>query len=119
MNMLRMLFVTVGFVAASATLPAQIDAYHEVDSATHQQKTVTLGNAGYRPISIAAYRVSRGPSSEWFSVVSGVARSSSLSVEVLALGGPWPRGLELVDDLMAGLRFRDSTDSEQSEPRQP
>tara|TARA_R110002096_G_scaffold13714_4_gene48204 strand:- start:3333 stop:5735 length:2403 start_codon:yes stop_codon:yes gene_type:complete len=55
MNILRRLLFSAGFAAATATLPAQIEAYHAVDSATHQQKTTTLGNAGYRPITIAAY----------------------------------------------------------------
>ncbi|MGK0201780.1 MAG: CubicO group peptidase (beta-lactamase class C family) [Planctomycetota bacterium] len=55
MNILRRLLVSVSLATASATLPAQIDAYHGVDSATHEQKTIALGNTGYRPISIAAY----------------------------------------------------------------
>jgi CubicO group peptidase (beta-lactamase class C family) len=55
MNPLRALLVTIGIAAAGPLVTAQIDAYHEVNSATHQSKTVTLGNAGYRPVTIAAY----------------------------------------------------------------
>jgi len=55
MNILRQLVLATGFAAAAAAVPAQVDAYHDVDSATHQSKINTLGNAGYRPITISAY----------------------------------------------------------------
>lgn len=55
MRILRHVLVTAAIASASASLQAQIDAYHEVDSTTHQQKIIALGNAGYRPVTISAY----------------------------------------------------------------
>lgn len=55
MKILRHFLLATGLTAAAAAVPAQIDAYHDVDSATHQAKINALGNAGYRPITISAY----------------------------------------------------------------
>lgn len=55
MILFRQLVLAASLATAAAVAPAQIDAYHDVDSATHQTKTTTLGNAGYRPITISAY----------------------------------------------------------------
>lgn len=55
MNPFHHFALGISITVAAAACPAQISAYHDVDSNAHESQTVTLGNSGYRPVTIAAY----------------------------------------------------------------
>lgn len=61
--------------------------------------------SSFTPVSISTYRVRYDPDDGWTPIISGVIRGPATTVEIFATGGQFPRNTQLVEDLIAGVRF--------------
>jgi hypothetical protein len=59
----------------------------------------------FTTISISSYQVRYASTKGWSPIISGVIRGPTMTVEIFATGGRFPQNMELVEDLVAGVRF--------------